>query len=650
MWQRRSWNTRDGGRFDQMGSSVLRKLKPYYIRKALRYLRHYGPKDFMIRVRERLAPEEVPYGPWFEKHRASEAELDEQRASFKAREKEQDASPLFSVVVPAFRTPERYLREMLRCVLDQTYPDLELVIANASPDDEKMAAILAEAAERDARVKVLPLAENAGIAGNTNAAIEAASGEYICFLDHDDLIAPDALYEAARCAEAGAELIYTDEDKVRDDGMGGLEHFQPHFKPDFSLDLLRSNNYICHFLMVKRSLIGNVGGIRAEFEGAQDYEFILRCVDRILAGDSSGRPDPAGSGKSGSGRIAHIPKVLYHWRVHEASTADNPDSKRYAYEAGKRALEEHLLRWGIQGEVSQTKDHGFYRVKYPLTDHPKVSIIIPNREMRPMLERCLNAVRENTEYDNYEVLVVENNSSSGEILDYYKRIQGKGGVRVIRWKGEKNGEDKPRFSFSAVNNFGVRHASGEYLVFLNNDVEVRKGWLGEMLSVCLRPEVGAAGAKLFYPDGKVQSAGIVVGIGGTAGSLFAGMNGDFSGYLHRASLMQDLSAVTAAMMMVRRSAFEEAGGFDEDLPVAMNDVDLCLKLRKAGLLIVFDPYAQAVHHESLSRGDEYTAEKAQRYRAEIALVKERWADLYETGDPYYNPNLSLARWDYSLEP
>ncbi len=606
-----------------MGRSVLQKMKPYYFRKAFRYLRHYGPKDFLIRVRERLTPEEVPYGPWYEAHKASPEELERQREQCRQEQVSADA-PLFSVVVPAWKTPPSYLRALLDSVLNQTFQDLELVIANASPEDEAMAEILDAAAKKDSRLKVIPLEKNGSIAENTNAAIAGASGQFLCFMDHDDLIAPDALYEASHYAkDPDIDLIYTDEDKIREDAKGGLEHFQPHFKPGFSLDLLRSNNYICHLLMVRRSVADAVGGIDEKFEGAQDYEFILRCVDQIPAQ-----------------RIAHIPKILYHWRTHASSTADNPDSKTYAYEAGKRALEEHLERNHVKGTVSQTKDHGFYRVRYAVSGHPLVSIIIPNREMRQMLEKCLTAIHDHTQYDNYEILVVENNSSSGEILDYYRQIQGKDHVKVIRWKRE--------FNFSAINNYAVKKANGEYLVFLNNDVEVRDGWLTEMLGVCQREEVSAVGGKLYYPDGRIQSAGIAVGIGGVAGSLFTGMSGAFSGYLHKASVMQDLSAVTGAMMMVKRDAFEKAGGFCEDLAVAFNDVDLCLQLRALGYLVVYDPYAEATHHESVSRGDEYTAQNAERYRKEASLMKERWASYYTGHDPYYNPNLSLARWDYTL--
>lgn len=612
-----------------MSRSLLQKLKPYYVRKAFRYLKHYGPKDFLIRVRERMTPDEVPYGPWYEAHKTSESTLEEERRIFREEYEKTPDGPLFSILVPAYRTPDRFLKELLACVRNQVFGDYELCIANASPKEEKMRLMLEDAAEGDERIRILPLAENGGIAANTNAAIQAARGRFVCFMDHDDLIAPDALFEAWQLIRSkNVDLIYTDEDKVRDGAGGMQEHFQPHFKPDFNLDLLRSNNYVCHFLMVRRCLAEEAGGLNGAFEGAQDYEFILRLVDRIAAE-----------------RIGHIPKVLYHWRTHEQSTADNPDSKQYAYESGRKALMEHLERRGLAGEVSQTKDHGFYRIRYTLTHRPLVSIIIPNRESPDLLKKCISAVRAHTRYENYEVIVVENNSSSGEILDCYRTLRAEG-IRVVRWKAPDGGPD---FNFSAINNFGERFANGEYLVFLNNDVEVTEGWLEELLSVCERPDVGAAGAKLVYPDGRIQSAGIVVGIGQTAGSLFAGMNSAYSGYLHKASLMQDLSAVTAALMIVRRSVFQKVGGFDEDLAVAFNDVDLCLKIRAEGLLVVYDPFAQAVHDESVSRGDEYTKDKAQRFRQEAGRLKEKWPAYYEEGDPYYNPNFSLSRWDYTLQ-
>ena len=624
--------------------SMLRKFKPYYIRKAFRYLRHYGLHDFAVRVQERLAPEHVPYGPWFEKRRVSGEELAAQRREAEAylRSGRMEQEPFFSVIVPIYRTPERYLQEMAHSVLSQSFPDFELILVNASPDDRSCSASLRALEKKDRRVRILALAENQGIAQNTNAGLFSARGEYVCFMDHDDRIEPDALYHAwkAIVSACGAGrkkplLLYTDEDKIRDDGRGGEEHFQPHFKPDFNLDLLRSNNYICHFLIVKASIAREAGGFDSMYDGAQDYDFILRCTDLIRAQCG------CGYGREAQPGIVHIPRVLSAWRVHEQSTADNPESKSYAYDAGRRALLAHLDRCGEKGDVAVSPDFGFYRIRYREEEHPLVSIIIPNHEQREVLQKCIGAIHAHTDYDRYEVIVVENNSSSREILSYYKSIQGIDHVRVVRWKGAS-------FNFSSVCNKGAEQAHGNYLVFMNNDVEVKDGWLTELLSVCERPGVGAAGPKLFYPDGKVQSAGVVVGIGQVAGSLFTGMNGAFGGYLHKASLMQDLSAVTGALIMVQREIFEQVGGFRKELAVAFNDVDLCLRLREKGCLVVYDPFAQAIHHESVSRGDEYTKEKAERFRKEAAFMKAAWPDYYEKGDPFYNPNLSLKRWDYSL--
>lgn len=663
---------------------VLKKIRPYYIQKAFRYLLHFGPKEFFIRVSERLQPDEVSYGPWREKQLRTEAELTEQRRlapelydrlmqtgqqtdirreprtesqpeqQFDSRAVSQaDSSPehcgedqhaclrpvpYFSVLVPAYRTDPVCLREMAESVLAQTFPYLELVIANASPDEREMSAVLEKLEKRDPRVKVITLPENMGIAGNTNEALKAAEGTVVCLLDHDDLIEPDALCEAARLLAEKPEIsvVYTDEDKVRTEG-GKREYFQPDIKPGFNLDLLRSNNYITHFLMVRRSLAEEIGGWSKDYDGAQDYDFILRCADALWK-------DGAGCGPENSG-FARIPRVLYHWRVSSSSTADNPMSKLYAYEAGKRAIEAHLSRRGTAGEVSLLPDYGFYRVRYPLPGEdgkePLVSIVIPNRESRDTLKACLESIWKNTDYPNYEIIVVENNSSSGEILNYYKQIQGKNRTRVIRRKGA--------FNFSAVMNAGIREANGDYIVSMNNDVTLTDpGWLRELLSVAQRPEVAAVGPKLLYPDGSVQSAGIAVGIGSVAGSLFTDLPGGRSGYLHKASLLQDLSAVTAALALYRKSALEEVGLFTEELPVAFNDVDLCLKLRERGYLVVFDPFAEAVHHESKTRGDEYTKGKAEVFRAAEEYMHTRWKEYFDGGDPCYSPNFSHTKWNYSL--
>lgn len=510
---------------------------------------------------------------------------------------------------------------MIASVQKQTYGNWELCIVNASPQNERMKQVLEEYAAADERIRVKNLAENKGIAGNTNEALAMASGDFVCLLDHDDLLAPNALFEAARSLEADSsiDVLYTDEDKVETDGR---THFKPNLKPDFNLDLLRSNNYICHFFMVRRALAERAGGFDGAYEGAQDYDFILRCTDMAK-------------------NIHHIPEILYHWRTHAASTADNPISKMYAYEAGKRAIEAHLERRGQAAEVSLKKDLGFYRVKYPVQGKPLVSIIIPNKDETEALRLCIESIKKTVVYENYEIIIVENNSSSREIFAYYKELSEDARIRIVRWKDA--------FNYSAINNYGVKYAKGEFLLFLNNDIEaLETGWFEELLGNCQRPEVGITGAKLLYPDGTIQHAGTVIGIGGIAGHMFVGMPAERSGYLHKASLQMDYSAVTAACMMMKRSLFERLGGFEERLSVAFNDVDLCLRANEAGFLVVYDPYACLRHYESKSRGAEDSPEKVRRFQEEIEFMRTRWEKLLKAGDPYYNKNLSLSKWNYSL--
>ena len=591
----------------------VKKLKPYTILKGLRYLKHYGLKDFISRLQERMEPEEVPYGPWYMQHKASEEILEKQRKHKWLQ------PPLISIAVPAYHTPEVFLRQLLEALIGQTYPNWELCMANASPEDQKMAAVLKEYSEMDERIRFQNLEKNLGIAENTNAAFAMARGSFIGLLDHDDLLAPDALYEIAlRIQEEKADFIYTDEDKVTEDLS---EHYQPHLKPDFNLDLLRSNNYICHFLVVKKSLVEKAGGFRKEFDGAQDYDFIFRCSELAE-------------------HIAHVPRILYHWRTHKASTADNPNSKLYAYEAGKRAIEGNLARTHTEGTVSHTKDYGFYDVHYSVKGSPLVSIIIPNKDQKETLAQCLDSIWEKSTYLNYEIIIAENNSEKDETFEYYRQIEKRENVRVLYWK--------KGFNFSAINNFAVKEAKGDYLLFLNNDIEVvTPEWIEELLGNCQREEVGIVGSKLYYPDHTIQHAGIIVGLGGVAGHAFLNMPGSRSGYLHKASIQMDYSAVTAACMMMKRPLFEQLGGFEEKLSVAFNDVDLCLRMVEAGYLVVYNPHVEMLHYESKSRGAEDSKEKVRRFQGEIEFMRTRWISLLKKGDPYYNENLTLSKWNYS---
>ena len=598
-------------------TKMFRKLSPYTIRKGFRYMKHYGPKEFWIRLHERFEPEEVPYGPWYRAYIPTEETLEIQR------KQKFDYSPLISIAVPAYQTPVEFLRQMIESLIVQTYSNWELCIVNASPDNEEMQKVLAEYSAGDSRVRFCNLKENLGIAENTNRAFAMTKGEFVGLLDHDDLLAPNALYEIVKILQdhPQADALYTDEDKVTTELD---EHFQPHLKPDFNLDLLRSNNYICHFFVVRKSVVEKAGGFRKEFDGAQDYDFIFRCTEN-------------------AGEVLHVPEILYHWRTHKASTADNPASKMYAFEAGKRAIEAHLERTGTKGEVSHTQDLGFYRVKYPVQGKPLVSVIIPNKDEKETLQTCLEMLEKNTGYQNLEIIIVENNSTTDEIFRYYKELSGNQRVHLLRWGKE--------FNYSAINNFAVAHAKGEYLLFLNNDVKsINSGWLEEMLGVCQRPEVGGVGAKLIYPDNTIQHAGCVIGMGGIAGHMFVDMPADRTGYLHKASILQDMSAVTAACLLMKKEVFEQAGGFTEELAVAFNDVDLCLKVRKNGYLIVYDPYAKLYHMESKTRGAEDSKEKVRRFQTEIEYMRCHWIDILKNGDPCYNKNLSLTKWNYSLKP
>ena len=618
---------------------VLTSISPAYIKKGYRYLKRHGMKQFLIRLTERFQQEDIDYETWFGLNKATEKELQEQRKN------PPEHGPLISIVVPVYRTPEIYLREMMESVMEQTYGNWELCLADASPrgeqlrqdlkkikgrktrdavmkipdGDTELTSVIREYQLKDSRIRYEILKENKSIAENSNAAMEMATGDFVGLLDHDDTLEPNALYEVARkiCEDDRVDVVYTDEDKIN---SKGTKHLTPNMKPDFNLDLLRSNNYICHLFVVRRILMEKVGGFRKEFDGAQDYDFILRCTEEAE-------------------KIAHVHKVLYHWRTHEKSTSDNPESKIYAFHAGRRAVESHLQRLGIQAEVEETCDLGYYRVKYPVTGSPLVSILIPNKDQLQTLKKCLKSIWEKTEYTNYEILIIENNSIEKETFEFYKKIDGRHHVRVLYWDKE--------FNYSAINNFGAAQAKGEYLLLLNNDTEViTKGWMKELLSHCQRPEVGMVGAKLYFPDNTIQSAGTIIGMGGMADHAFVNMDRKKSGYMHRASIQVDMSGVTAACAMVKRSVYEEVHGLEENLTVAFNDVDLGLKIVTAGYLIVFDPYAELYHYESKSRG--VNDEKKERHAREVKYTQEKWADFLAAGDPCYNQNLTLAKHNFSL--
>ena len=534
----------------------------------------------------------------------------------------------FSILVPLYNTPERFLREMIDSVVSQTYENWELCLADGS-DDEHAYVGKTVSSYNDSRIKYSKLTENLGISGNTNKCFEQATGDYIGLFDHDDILHPTALYEYMKAiCEKDADYIYCDETTFSGKSIDHM--ITLHFKPDFAPDNLRANNYICHFSVFSKELVDKCGTFRTEFDGSQDHDMILRLTKAAQ-------------------NIVHVPKILYYWRSHAGSVASDINAKTYAIDAAKNAVAAHLRACGFEDfriESSRAFET-IFRIRYKVIGNPLVSILIPNRDHVEDLRRCIESIIDRSSYDNFEIIVIENNSVGQEIAQYYEALEKHPRVRVVKYEGE--------FNYSKVNNFGAGFANGEYLILLNNDTEViTRNWIEELLMYAQREDVGAVGCMLYYPDYTIQHAGIVLGMGAhrTAGHSHYRMAKENLGYMGRLCYAQNVSAVTGACLMVRKSLFDEAGGLSEDLAVALNDVDCCLKLRKKGLLNVFTPFAELFHYESASRGsdvdDSATRQNAARYEKECALFKERWADVLAAGDPYFNPNFSLDYSNYVL--
>ena len=601
---------------------VLAKKVDKYAKKGIRYWKSQGGAALAGKIISKVktaSTREIPYQKWITRHLPGKAELEKQRRT------KLKYSPKISIVVPLYKTPEKYLRRLVESVQEQTYSNWELCLSDGSGADSPVAGILKQLAASDKRIKVIPHDSALQISENTNSAIEAATGDFIAFADHDDELTPHALFECVKALNdhPGTLVVYSDEDKM---SMDGHKFFQPHFKPDYNPDLLCTVNYICHLFVVSRKVIDQVGMLRKEFDGAQDYDFIFRCVEAVKDEE-----------------IYHVPKILYHWRCHEDSTAENPESKTYAFEAGRRAVQEHYNRTGIQAKVLDGEFLGLYRTEFIRDHDPLISIIIPNKDHIDDLKRCMDSIDQKSTYQNYEYVIVENNSTDPATFEYYKKLEAENEkVHVVYWDGV--------FKYSAINNYGASFARGEYFLLLNNDTEIiNPNCLEELLGYCMRSDVGAVGARLYYEDDTIQHAGVVIGFGGIAGHCFVLQPRGTTGYCHRIICAQDYSAVTAACMMVKRTAFEEVGGLSEELQVAFNDIDFCMKLRKAGYLIVYNPYAELYHYESKSRGLEDTPEKVARFNREISVFEKRWPDILRNGDPYYNPNLTLKSQDFSLK-
>lgn len=590
----------------------------HYAKRSADILKEYGLKRFIARAKTKLKNRyysRQSYNYWIRNNEHSKEELSRQRLrSF-------THSPKISIIVPTLNTALRYFTEMVESVKAQTYENWELCIADGGSKDKELIQLLHVCSEEDRRITVTFLNENKGIVGNSNAAISLASGDYVTFLDHDDTLAPFALFELVKAINEnpGADLLYSDEDILSDDGDRRME---PQFKPDWSPDLLRSFNYICHLAALSKQLLETIGPFREGYEGSQDHDLFLRASEK-------------------SKKIVHIPHILYHWRSHASSAAMNMSAKTYAFEAGKRAVADHLDRLGIDGTVEDGLFLGSYKINFAVHGAPLISIIIPNHNNVVDLRKCVQSVLVKSTYVNYEIIIVENNSSEPEVFQYYKQLGMHERIKVIVW-------DQP-FNYSAVNNFATRHSAGSMLVFLNNDTEIiNPDWLQQMAGHAQRKDIGAVGAKLYYPDDTIQHGGIILGLGGITGHAHRYFPRDSHGYMGRLKVVQNISAVTGACFMTRKAVFEEVGGFDEEYPLAFGDIDYCLKVREREYLIVWTPYAELYHNESKTRGYEDTPEKKKRFRKEFELYRHKWGASTSGCDPYYNVNLTHEKEDFSI--
>jgi GT2 family glycosyltransferase len=549
----------------------------------------------------------IQFKAWLQQHQLKPADIERMRV-----ELEKFAYiPSISIIMPVYNTEEIWLRRAIESVQAQVYRNWEICAVNDASTKSHIKPLLDEYAALDPRIRVKHLSKKRGIAGTSCEALAIATGEFIGLLDHDDELTPDALWEVASWLNRipQLDLLYSDEDKLTADGV----RVEPFFKPDWSPDLLLSMNYITHFAVFRRSLLEGIGGFRSGYEGAQDYDVLLRVTEK-------------------TNRIAHVPKILYHWRMADTSSASSARAKPFASESGRRAVEDALKRRGQEASV-EVLATGRYRARYKIHKSPLVSIIIPTKDQVRLLQQCLASIEEKTSYYPYEIIIIDNNSVDPETLHYLDALSDK--HRVLRYP-------QP-FNFSAINNLGADQAKGEQLLFLNDDTQVIDGdWLTALVEQAQRPEVGAVGAKLLYPDNRIQHAGVTVGIYGGAGHAFRKLPNNRTAYFGLADLTRNCSAVTAACMIVPRKVFNKVGGFDEELKVVYNDVDLCLRIREQGYLILYTPFAVMYHFESATRG-------SLRPTREEELFCRRWGDAIRVGDPYYNPSLTLTREDWSLK-
>ena len=607
---------------------------------------------YVIRQRDRLKNCGNLRGIWAKiKYKGREREAMERygTASFPTEERrraeEETVFPhmvKFSILVPLYNTPREFLTAMLDSVVAQTYKNWELCLADGSDiggsigsggNHSYVGEICREYQKADREknggqggIIYQKLEKNEGISGNTNRCLALATGEYIGLFDHDDILHPSVLYEYAKAInEQGADYIYCDETTFKNNDINKM--LTMHFKPDYAVDNLRANNYICHFSVFHRHLLDGSELFRTKYDGSQDHDMILRLTDKAK-------------------KVVHVPKLMYYWRSHAGSVASGIQAKTYAVDAAKGAVADHLRKHGYTHfKITSTRAfETIFKISYQIIGNPKISIVIANKDHEPDLRRCISSIMEKSTYDNYEIIIVENNSETPEIKKYYEELKEDERIKIVTYEGS--------FNYSAVNNLGVKAAEGEYILLLNNDTQViTVNWMEELLMYAQREDVGAVGAKLYYGDKTIQHAGVVLGLGAhrTAGHSHYMQHRENLGYMGRLCYAQNVSAVTGACLMVSRELFEKAGGLDESFAISLNDVDFCIKLREMGYLNVFTPFAELYHYESVSRGLDDQGEKAARYNEESARFREKWKEVLEKGDPYYNPNFSLDRSDFSLK-
>ncbi|MBR6902785.1 MAG: glycosyltransferase [Clostridia bacterium] len=583
------------------------------VKKLFRSVRIIGLKRTLSIIKYRLRWKPAnSYKVWMKYNDPTSRDLEAQRNTvFKY-------NPKISILVPMYNTPIDFFDELVEYMINQTYQGWELCLEDGSP---KANAKIAEICKKDKRIKYNYTGNNLGIAGNTNEALKRATGDYIALLDHDDLLPANCLFEVVKAIneDRDTEFIYTDEDKIT---TTDKPRFEPHFKPDFAIDTLRSNNYICHFSVFRRDIMDKLGGERSEYDGAQDYDLFLRMSEIAE-------------------NIKHIPKILYHWRVHDNSTSKlNSDAKPYAFEAGIKVLKDHLSRVGLQAQVTHGATLGTYEIDYKVIGEPKVTILIPNCNEAETLKTCINSILNLTTYNNYEIAIIENNSNEKAVFDYYSEIENKEKIKLLHYPDEG-------FNYSRIINYGLKNTDGEYIVQLNNDTELlTPRWLEKMLGMCQRDDVGCVGAKLYYPDNTIQHAGVILGMCGVAGHPLREISRYSHGYFGRDSHIQNMSVVTAACMMSKRSVYEQVDYMEERLSVNFNDVDFCMKVITSGKLIIYNPFVEFYHYESKSRGTDDTPEKKKRFNDEIDFIMKKWEKELKTGDPYYNKNLRLDSTNY----